>query len=187
LKLNMRWRAPIGARQMATIFGVAAVWIVFFRLNAFIFNGLDHSIFASWIFLPAAVRILAVLIFESPALWGLMLGAFATSTPGMDIAHVLVICFMSGLAPYVAVSACRKYMGLSSDLSGMGVRDIIALSFYGALANAVLLNLTLFMLGTTYFDMIQVATVFIGDVLGTALVIYALAALLWLGSSRRKD
>lgn len=186
MTLTLRQCAQIAARHIATIFGVAAVWIVFFRLNGLIFHGLDHSVFASWIFLPAAVRILAVLIFETPAAWGLMLGAFATSAPGTDMSHVLAICFMSGFAPYVAVRVCQKYMGLSSDLSGMGVGDIIRLSFYGALSNAVLLNLTLFVLGTTHIDLIQVGTVFVGDLLGTALVIYALAALLWLLSSRRK-
>jgi hypothetical protein len=174
------------ARHIATIVGVAAVWIIFFRLNALLFGSLGHSHFAHWIFLPAAVRILAVLIFESPAAWGLILGAYATSTPDNALSVDLAICFMSGLAPYIAVQICRKYGGLASDLAGMTVSDIIRLSFFGALANTALLNLTLFLLVGHRFDFIQLTTVFVGDLLGTALVIYALAAVMWLVSIRRK-
>ncbi len=160
-------------RKALVVLGVAVVWAVLFRLNAVLFAQFEHSSRAHWVFLPAAVRVLSVLLFQGAGAAGLMLGAFFT-LPHHGLASLLVdllISASSAIAPLVSVVICRRWIGLAADLSGLRGLHIVAVSVMSAAVNAVGLNTALAAVGQLKGDMPQIATVFVGDMLGSAIVL----------------
>lgn len=57
---------------------VAAAWIVTFRINSLLFTEWGHSTYVNYIFLPAGVRLLSILLLEEIAVLGLLIGAIYT-------------------------------------------------------------------------------------------------------------
>jgi len=55
------------------IAGVAITWLIFFKLNAFIFASFEKSPFVNLVFIPAGVRLIAVLVFDELGVLGLFL------------------------------------------------------------------------------------------------------------------
>ena len=160
-------------RKALIVLGVAVSWAVLFHLNAVLFAHLEHSNRAHWIFLPAAVRVLSVLLFQGAGAGGLMLGAFFT-LPHHGLASLatdLLISASSAIAPLVSVVICRRWIGIAADLSGLRGLHIVAVSVLSAATNAVGLNIALAAAGQLRGDMEQVATVFVGDMLGSAIVL----------------
>lgn len=70
----------VTAGRVAAIAGVAVAWPLVLWFNRWLFAPLDYMAWASWVFLPAAVRILAVLVFAEAGAIGLVLGA---GSPGL--------------------------------------------------------------------------------------------------------
>lgn len=171
-----------------TALGVAAVWVAFFNLNMLLFSGLAHSPRAHWIFLPAAVRVIAVLLFDSAGAFGLMLGAYFTLPHHhfADLPSQLLLSVSSALAPLVAIVACRRWLHIAWDLSGLRGSHIIAVSVACAAANAIILNVVMAAVGRFNDDLSQIATVFVGDVLGSAIMLTGIATLLSLMARRSR-
>jgi len=68
---------------------VSLTWILLFYLNALIFQTLSINHLVSWIFLPACIRLLSVLIFEWAGVFGLFLGALVTSVGQISTISIL--------------------------------------------------------------------------------------------------
>lgn len=160
-------------RKALIVLGVAATWTVLFRLNAALFAYLEHSPRAHWIFLPAAVRVLSVLLFQGAGVAGLMLGAFFT-LPYQGLASLpasFLISASSAIAPLLAVVICRRWIGIATDLSGLRGLHVVIVSVVSAAVNAICLNIALAAAGQFKGDIEQIGTVFVGDMLGTAIVL----------------
>ncbi|MEN9682674.1 MAG: hypothetical protein RLZZ427_425 [Pseudomonadota bacterium] len=175
----------VGCRAL-TVAGVAAAWVMFFNVNIALFAPLANSPRAHWIFLPAALRVLSVLLFDGWGAAGLMVGAYFTlSRHGLaDLPGDLLIAASSALAPLVGIAACRRWLHIAWDLSGLRGLHIIAVSVATAAANAVILNLALAAAGQFQGNLMRIATVFVGDVLGTAIMLSMIAAMLSLITRR---
>ena len=93
--------------------GVAIAWTLLFKLNMWAFKSLEVNHFVSWIFLPAFIRILSVLLFGWAAVTGLIIGAIITSNPA-DIGHTTpyVLALISGVGPMIAVRFCENVLKL---------------------------------------------------------------------------
>jgi hypothetical protein len=172
--------------KLLIVVGVALVWVAFSRLNEFCFSFFAFSNRAHWIFLPAAVRILSVLLFDGLGAAGLMLGAYLT-LPHEEISNLpieLLVSSSSAIAPLVAVAACRRWLCIAWDLSGLRGRHVVIVSVASAAANAFFLNLALFVADQTIGKGEQIVTVFVGDLLGTAIVLSGIVAVLSLTAPR---
>lgn len=176
------------ARQALIIAGVACLWLLLFRLNAFLFEGLAHSSRAHWIFLPAALRIIALLLFDEVGAAGLVLGAYLTLQHGDSdkLPDALLLPLTSAVAPWIAIAFWRRTFGIKRSLAGLRPRDIVALSLGCAVMNSALLNLYLTLSGDMPGDVEQIATVVIGDALGTAIVLTLLSVMLSLPMRSRQ-
>lgn len=165
------------ARWIIAVCGVALVWLAFFELNDWLFSQLAYTERAHWIFLPAALRVLAVLLLGGRGAIGLMIGAYLTlphASPD-DLALEIALSISSGLAPLAAVAICQRFFNINSDLAGLRGTHIVALSVASALANSVLLNIVMAVAGRHHGDGLLAATIFIGDMLGAALLLLAIA------------
>lgn len=164
-------------RAILIVGGTAVLWLAVFNFNMWLFAHTAFSERAHWIFLPAAFRVMAVLIFGGRGAVGLMLGAYLTQ-PQDDLFYEILLSISSGLAPLAAIMLCRHYFRIDNDLVGLNGWHVIALSVSCAAANSIFRNILLSMMGThqPHFD--GITAIFVGDVLGAAIVLGAISLLL---------
>lgn len=161
----------------ATLLG--AVWAILFRFNAHVFKSFALSDHASWIFLPAALRVLMPLVYRSSGVFGLILGSLMITPPtAQNYVAPLLFAVASGLAPVVGIAICNRIFKLPDDLTGLGAVHLAALSLLCGASNSFFVHLCLLLTDAPHRSALSVATIFFGDVAGTAIVLYALSATL---------
>ena len=162
---------------------VSLAWLLTFRLNDWAFDMLKLSPHVCWIFLPAGVRLLAVLLFDWAGVAGLFVGCLVGlgTVYGDNLPAALVLAGLSALGPLVALRLTRRWLKLPFDFSGLSPRHLATFSSVGALLNVV--PSTIFHRLTdqplTAFD--HALPMFIGDAAGSLLLFYGLAGLARLG------
>ena len=178
----MRQAVQLLAPSLGIIGGVAVAWHLLFTFNAWLMASYTYAAWASWVFMPAALRIIAVLVFGRVGAAGLVVGAFYTITqdPIIDLPHQALLALSSGAAPLLAVGLCRAWFRLGENLHGLKPSHIIALSIVGAATNSVLSNAVLALAGRMADDWLPLVVVFLGDLNGTVLVLFAMSSVLGL-------
>lgn len=164
-------------RGLVAICGVALLWLAVFNVNMWLFSHAAFSERAHWIFLPAAFRIIAVLVLGLRGGLGLMLGAYLTlphASPN-DLNYEVLLSISSGVVPLIAVLFCKRFITINHDLSGLNGWHVIALSVSCAVANSAVLNALMWTMGKQQADIEAIAAIFVGDVLGAAIVLAAIA------------
>lgn len=159
---------------------VAAIWTVLFFANGYIFDAAEVAPLVSFVFLPAALRPVAVLLFGVPGVIGLILGA-ALTIPTVEIVNtstVLMVIF-NGLAAWGVLTVMRLFSTfrseLTADMAGLSLRTIM-----------VLAALTAFVSSTTNSFFISLSPdlstsaglalpMMIGDAIGALLMLYLLS------------
>lgn len=150
-------------------------YVFFFELNAWMFSQVKISENISWVFLPAAIRMLAVLLVGWAGVAGLFLGSLVVishlvvNEPG----HALVLATLSSVPSLLAARAVQRSLGIQTDLAGMTGRHLLVFGLAGGLVNS--LAHTLYFAGregnlSPFHGFIPM---FVGDSVGTLLVLYA--------------
>ena len=167
-------------RDLAAVAGIAALWVCLYWLNDWAFDFLDKTQAASWIFLPAALRLIAVLVWGLPGALGLWIGTMVTSSQvfGSWTPAVLIAAPMSALAPLLAVALMRKPLGLRPDLGGLSVGTLAQLAVASASCSALLHSLVFLWLNDPRANPADILIMLFGDLVGTLVVVYALKLLL---------
>jgi hypothetical protein len=157
----------------------AALWVGLYRFNGWFFSSFSLSSYISWIFLPAAVRLLSVMVIGWPAAVGLWLGTFITCEPvlGVNVMESVEISSLSALGPVMAVALCTRGLRLPHDLSGLRTQHMAIFSLIAAACN-VLPHVLLFAYMGKVDSLSAVIPMFAGDVTGTWVVLYVASALL---------
>lgn len=161
------WVLPVG--------GVALTWVALFQLNAYWFERFNVSPYAAWIFLPAAVRVLAVLLFQGRGVLGLFVGAMITNA-GLFNQHLfeaLALSTMSAVAPALAVWLGIRWFKLQPALAGMNGLQLIGLSALAAACSSLLHSALFFWLSYDISWIHSVASMTVGDFVGTLIVLYS--------------
>ena len=165
------WRRPVrGDAGAAAITAVA--WIGTFYLNEWAFAAAERTHFVNLVFLPAGVRILAVLIVGWPAAVGLFLGSVLTAAPIWHLPAALIPGLISALGPAAAVGVGTRSMRLRDDLKGITPRQIAIISITDGVFNAVPSNLFFWLKHRVATPWRDVAPMFVGDLLGTVALLY---------------
>jgi len=167
----------------AEIAGVAILWVALFQLNGWLFESFEFTQHVNWVFLPAAVRVAAVLLFGISGAVGLFVGSLITSSPELSggLSESLLAAAVSALAPLTAVHLVRLRMGISADLHGLSFGQLAVMSIAGAalsaLAHTVLYTFQAGELGRVW----GLFPMFAGDLLGTLIIVYAVHFVLRFG------
>ena len=166
--------------RVAVVAGTAGLWVCLYWLNDWAFTPLEKTQAASWIFLPAALRLVAVLVWGLPAALGLWLGAMVTSSQvfGIWSPAVLAAAPMSALAPLLAVTIMREPLNLKPDLGGLSVATLAQLAIASATCSALLHSLVFMGMNDPKADPADIFVMLIGDLVGTLAVLYAFKLLL---------
>lgn len=166
------------------------MWIGLFELNAWAFASLEWTRTVDWIFLPAGVRLLAVLLWDWPGVIGLWLGAIVTGIPmfGLASPRWLAAATVSAAAPYVAIALSRWLFDLQPTLQGLTPAALLKLSVVGAVTSVAMHSTLFWSWGQQHIAHSAVAML-VGDLSGTLIVLYVARALIGLGDRllRRSD
>ena len=153
--------------------GVAIVWTLLFKLNMWVFKSLEVNHFVSWIFLPAFIRILSVLLFGWAAVIGLIIGAIITSQP-TDIGHTspYLLAIISGVGPMIAVRFCEYILKLPPTLIGIRPSHLFIFAITGAFVNVSLNGYYFALHQLPSHPITCLSPMFIGDMLGSIIMLY---------------
>lgn len=161
----------------------AAVWLISVYLNnEVLFPWPEEDDFVHWIFVPAGLRVLLVMLFGWRAALGMALGSvpwMLDIMPGAAAATVAFAAVGAGLMPWLSIQLFSLSTGVRHpwhDLVWWHLPVIAALS---AFANSALLNSQLILFG--FEPPRELATnllsVMIGDFLGALVLLLASVAL----------
>ena len=161
----------------ASAIAVALLWVLLFRLNRWAFSSIDVTIFISWIFLPAAIRMLAVMVCDWAGALGLFAGALFTSQtdPAATLSDEIVLAFLSASGPLVAFWFCTRLLSLPSNLTGLTARQLLVFATMGAVFNAVPHNIYFYLSDRMSSPIEGLVPMFLGDLLGTVVVLYGVS------------
>ncbi len=153
---------------------IALFWVLLYGLNHWIFAVTEVSSFISWIFLPAALRMLAIMACDWAGAVGLFAGALVThqADPSGGFGDGLVLAFLSATGPMLAFWFCTKLLNLSKDLSGLTAKQLLVFASTGALLNAVPHNIYFYLSGRMSSPIEGLVPMLVGDLVGTLLVLY---------------
>lgn len=167
---------PLG-EALLVVFGVVLIWLATHLSNHWLLSVYSESTYIYWVYLPAGVRILAILLFGKLGFIGLFLGAVISNIAlhGRDWDEVLILSLLSALAPLLAVTTVFKLLRLPASLMGIRPVHLLAFAIAGALVNSLLHTAYL-----TFTKQMAVVTdgllpMMVGDLIGTLLVLSLLA------------
>ncbi|MEJ8857460.1 hypothetical protein WKW79_23015 [Variovorax robiniae] len=168
--------------------GVAALWFVLFSLNDWAFGYLDQAHVISWVFLPAALRLLGVLLFGRWAALGLFLGALATNGTafGHSMAQSVSVAALSGLGALGALHLTTRILQVPPTLRGLTAGRLAVFAVVGALCNVIPHNLFFWAVGLQPNPFVGLVPMFIGDLAGIVIVLYGLRGVLLLIERRMR-
>jgi len=164
---------------MITVFivaGIATAWVVFYQLNIFFFSGLELNPFVNWIFLPAEIKLLSILLFDYIAIAGLFIGAMITSDILLyPISHLVVVSAISAINPYFAVNISKRCLKLDNLFYNLQISQLLIICFTAAFFNSVAHIIYLKSVKIADTPLLGAIIMMIGDFLGCVLVILLFA------------
>lgn len=165
---------------VAQVAGVAAGWWLLYGLNEQLFAAAFVNDRISWIFLPAALRLVAVLLFGWRGALGLFLGALVTqdSSPAEDPFQGVVLAAISAAAPWAAVQLGLRLLAIPRDLAGLRLNQLALLAAATSATSVVLHHAYLVRTPTWPFGLHGLGPMFIGDLAGMLILGYLGAWLL---------
>ena len=168
---------------------VALLWVLLFRLNQWAFSSFEVTVFITWIFLPAAIRMLAVMACDWVGALGLFAGALFTNQTDSseDLTDGLVLAFLSAAGALVAFWCCTRLLRLPSNLTGLTARQLLVFAITGAMFNAVPHNIYFYLSDRMASPTEGLVPMFLGDLLGTVVVLYAVSFALRLMFKRKAN
>lgn len=168
-------------RQALYVTLVMVVWIVSFELNETLFAVAQYSIVANLIFLPAMLRPLAVLLFGPAGVLGLFLGAVVTfPMSSLDTASLIAVCAASSIPAWLAIQLVHKMPSFSyqlgNELAGLELKTILVIAVLSAALSASAHYYAFWFVPQTDHSFEQLVSMFIGDTIGSLIVLYLISA-----------
>ena len=172
-QIESNHRSSFGA-MISFVLGVALLWVALYQFNAWLFDEIHLTGFISWIFLPAAIRMLSVMIGGWTGALGLFVGALLTNLNLLmfEPLNAVVIAALSALGPLVAVYLCTQWLRLPNDLAGLQRSQLLVFAVAGAVFNVFPHNLYFYLTGLSYDAWSGILPMFVGDLAGTLIVLY---------------
>lgn len=157
----------------------AALYLGFYYLNLWLFAGLQLHAGATWVYLPAGLRLMCTLVFGGEGALGVLLGSLAIVWLGFPVDPLtgVVVAFVSGGAPYLAYRAALM-AGMPATLQRLTPASLGVLGLLYAFVNSTLHSVWYTLRGVSSSFLHNWITMFIGDLLGTLIMVYVLKMLL---------
>lgn len=172
-------------RIILEILVIALLWVALFRLNSWLFTATSISQHINWIFLPAALRMVSVLLFGATGATGLILGALVTSDAEDNVFDAIALATLSGLCPYVSVTLCTHLFKLPQDLGGLNAKQLLAFAVAGGIFSVIPHHLYFYSRLQVAYFLDGAGAMLIGDITGALMMLYAVNLAIKLFDARR--
>ena len=170
---------PSAIRRAALqVASVVCVWIIFYRVSGVVFSYLEYNHETFWVFLPAGVRLVAVMLFGWVGVVGLFIGS-ALTNDDVRLSHVLLLSAVSSLAPKLALIVGRRLLNLNPTLDSLNPIDLIILALIASCFNAIMTVSLFHLLGESQL-LFNLVPMFLGDLVGTFMLFYLAVFGFWL-------
>jgi hypothetical protein len=167
---EVRWSHIATAVTSGILFSLS------FRLNQYFDEQFVYSAGISLLFLPAGVKLLAVLVGRLPAIVGLLVvGIYlgAGIWPDKSMASVVYFAVVSLMTYPIAAFGLMRLLHIRHDLSNLRYHHIVLLSFAASVLNGVVHNWLYWSQGVTTTDELwqKSAAMAMGDFMGCFVVV----------------
>jgi hypothetical protein len=172
--------------QLTLVLATIVLFSAMLAVNEWLFRWLEFAPGINFVFLPAGMRLLCTLLFAEAGAIGLLLVSWGVNFfvlfPGQ-----FERTFMGGLvaaaAPYLVYRGARHFYGLEPSLRNLTPRRLLVLVLAYSVASPLLHHLYFALEGQD--DLLRgFLAMFIGDLAGTLIVVYAIKGLLALAPRR---
>ena len=169
------------------VLAVAILFFVGFYANDALFSELEHHRGAHWIFLPAGLRLLSILLLGSAGALGIFLGSLLVAlTMGQSTPIGMIVeSLISAGAPLLIYSVALRY-GLSVNLKNLNAKSLFLLAIVFAAASALMHSIWFATQGVAESFAASFLAMFVGNLLGTIIVLYVIRVSLIFVDRRRK-
>ena len=166
--------------SLYVIAGIALTYWLLYQFNDWLFINFEVSRSISWIFLPAAIRIIAVLLFGWDGVAGLLSGSIVMAFPWHGDASVnsCIVSALSSICPMLAVTSGAYLMKTKADLNGLSAKQLFVFALLGALINSLVQNLYFQLSGTANSWLTGLVPMFVGDFIGSMIILYCASMLI---------
>lgn len=175
-----------GRRIILEILVIALLWVALFRLNSWLFTATSISQHINWIFLPAALRTVSVLLFGGTGATGLILGALFTSDPESNAFDAIALATLSGLCPYVSVALCSRFFKLPQDLGGLTSKQLLGFAVAGGIFSVIPHHLYFYSRHQVTYFLEGAGAMLIGDIIGALIMLYVVNFIIMLFDKTRR-
>jgi hypothetical protein len=174
------------------------LFVLFHRLNAWLFSAVEVTHQVNWVFLPSGLRLLLILLLDKWGALGIVLGGFWLSIDAEDFEwDHLISPILSGGAPYVVYLWMKNWQAsleateaerleaprclAGDDLSGLTPACLVKLSMGFALVSATAHQVWFALDQSDWASLMGWVPMFVGDVLGN----FIMLSLFWLFGDTR--
>ncbi|MFM0204971.1 MASE1 domain-containing protein [Paraburkholderia fungorum] len=169
--------------HFCSVVGTAAVFIFALWANQDIFTHSEFVRGVNWIYLPAGIRLLATLLLGGDGALGLLLASWLVNCfyffPN-DVVRSFMGGIIAAVAPYAVYRLAQEFYGLRSSLTNLTAKRLLVLVLAYSVASPLLHHIWFFLRGDTQDIFNRFIAMFVGDLLGTLIVIYTMKFLLCL-------
>lgn len=178
---------PVNLRlQIACVLATIVLFVAMLAVNEWLFKQFEFLPGINWVYLPAGMRLLSTLLFAEAGAVGLLIVSWGVSFLYFfpeDFNRAFWGGIIAAAAPYAVYVGARRFWGLQASLVNLTPGRLLALCVAYSLASPLLHHLYFWMRGDT--DLLRgFLVMFVGDLNGTLIVIYAMKALLALAPER---
>jgi len=152
----------------------ALLYSALFFFNDWLTEALKYDLGVSWIYLPAGLRLLLILIFGLAGAIGIAVASFAISYFGVfptDLVTCIGIGLISGFAPLLAKLLIVSSIPINNDLSNLSLQKIIICVVAYAFISAGLHQYWFKLRDLESSSLDHFLVMFIGDIAGSILLI----------------
>ncbi|MBA2960539.1 MULTISPECIES: MASE1 domain-containing protein [Ramlibacter] len=149
-------------------------FLVAFAINHWLFASLEFAPGINFVYLPAGIRLLATLLFAEAGAIGLLIVSWLVSFylfPN-DHARAFAGGIIASIAPYLVYLGARHFYGVDRGIDQLKLEQLLTLSLAYSVASPLLHHLWFASRGQS--DVLPgFSVMFIGDLVGTLVVVFA--------------
>lgn len=155
----------------------AVLFVGLYQFNAWLFSALEHSKGVNWVFLPAGFRVMLVMAMGIPAAIGIFLGNLWLDRENLALASwlpILATGLASGFGPWLVRVWMEKRALIDRQLQYISSARLLHYVLLYAAFNALSHQVIHWVFQTPdTLPWVDVWPMFIGDVIGALIVLYA--------------
>lgn len=160
---------------LAMVLATMVLFVAMLAVNEWLFRRFEFVPGINWVYLPAGIRLLSTLLFGEAGAIGLLLVSWLVSFYWFfpdDGLRAFMGGILATLAPYAVYRFARHAWGLQASLANLTPRRLLVLVVAYSLASPLLHHLWFALQGQD--DLLRgFFVMFVGDLVGTLLVMYA--------------